>query len=94
MEAIILAAGKGTRLNEITENFQKGMIIREINKLVDGDIKYVAKDEDSYKYLAESIDMHPSQNDLIKIMKNSNFKNCKFNNLSFGVVSIHKGFKI
>ena len=56
--------------------------------------KHVAKDEDSYKYLAESIDMHPSQNDLIKIMENSNFKNCKFNNLSFGVVSIHKGFKI
>ena len=56
--------------------------------------KHVAKDEDSYKYLAESIDLHPSQNDLIKIMENSNFKNCKFNNLSFGVVSIHKGFKI
>ena len=56
--------------------------------------KHVAKDEDSYKYLAESIDMHPSQNDLIKIMENSNFKNCKFNNLSFGVVSIHKGYKI
>jgi demethylmenaquinone methyltransferase/2-methoxy-6-polyprenyl-1,4-benzoquinol methylase len=56
--------------------------------------KHVAKDEDSYKYLAESIDMHPSQNDLIKIMENSNFENCKFNNLSFGVVSIHKGFKI
>ena len=56
--------------------------------------KHVAKDEDSYKYLAESIDMHPSQNDLIKIMENSNFKSCKFNNLSFGVVSIHKGYKI
>ncbi len=51
-------------------------------------------DEDSYKYLAESIDMHPSQNDLVKLMENSNFKNCKYNNLSFGVVSIHKGYKI
>ena len=65
-----------------------------LNKVIPLLGKYVAKDEDSYKYLAESIDMHPSQNDLKKLMENSNFKNCKFNNLSFGVVSIHKGFKI
>jgi len=65
-----------------------------LNKVIPLLGKYVAKDEDSYKYLAESIDMHPSQNDLVKIMENSNFKNCKYNNLSFGVVSIHKGYKI
>ena len=65
-----------------------------LNKVIPLLGKYVAKDEDSYKYLAESIDMHPSQNDLIKLMENSNFKNCKYNNLSFGVVSIHKGYKI
>jgi demethylmenaquinone methyltransferase/2-methoxy-6-polyprenyl-1,4-benzoquinol methylase len=65
-----------------------------LNKVIPFLGKYVAKDEDSYKYLAESIDMHPSQNDLIKLMEKSNFKNCKYNNLSFGVVSIHKGYKI
>lgn len=65
-----------------------------LNKVIPLLGKYVAKDEDSYKYLAESIDMHPSQNDLVKLMENSNFKNCKYNNLSFGVVSIHKGYKI
>ena len=65
-----------------------------LNKVIPFLGKYVAKDEDSYKYLAESIDMHPSQNDLVKLMENSNFKNCKYNNLSFGVVSIHKGYKI
>lgn len=56
--------------------------------------KYVAKDEESYKYLAESIALHPSQEELIEKMENSNFKECKYNNLSFGVVSIHKGYKI
>ena len=65
-----------------------------LNKVIPFLGKYVAKDEDSYKYLAESIDMHPSQNDLVKLMENNNFKNCKYNNLSFGVVSIHKGYKI
>ena len=56
--------------------------------------KYVAKDEKSYKYLAESIQMHPSQKELISLMESSKFKKCKYNNLSFGVVSIHKGYKI
>jgi len=56
--------------------------------------KYIAKDEKSYKYLAESILMHPSQNELIKIMEDNNFKKCKYNNLSLGIVSIHKGYKI
>ena len=56
--------------------------------------KYVAKDENSYKYLVESIEMHPSQKQLIKLMEKSNFKNCQYNNLSLGVVSIHKGYKI
>lgn len=37
-------------VGDTKENYQKGMIIREINKLVDGDIKYVAKDEDPRDY--------------------------------------------
>ena len=56
--------------------------------------KHVARDEDSYKYLAESIKMHPSQIELIKLMQENNFQNCKYNNLSLGVVSIHKGYKL
>ncbi len=56
--------------------------------------KYVAKDENSYKYLVESIEMHPSQKQLIGLMEKMNFKNCQYNNLSLGIVSIHKGYKI
>ena len=63
-------------------------------KTIDYLSKYVANDENSYKYLAKSITIHPPQKDLIKKMESSNFKNCKFNNLSFGVVSIHKGYKL
>ena len=37
-------------VGDTNENYQKGMIIREINKLVDGDIKYVAKNEDPRDY--------------------------------------------
>ena len=56
--------------------------------------KFVARDENSYKYLAESIEMHPSQGELINMMESSQFKKCKYNNLSLGVVAIHKGYKI
>ncbi len=56
--------------------------------------KYIAKDERSYNYLVESIIMHPEQNKLIEYMKKNNFQNCKYNNLSFGIVSIHKGYKL
>ena len=56
--------------------------------------KFVARDENSYKYLAESIEMHPSQGELINMMESSQFEKCKYNNLSLGVVAIHKGYKI
>ena len=56
--------------------------------------KFVARDENSYKYLAESIQMHPSQDELINMMESSQFEKCKYNNLSLGVVAIHKGYKI
>ena len=56
--------------------------------------KHIAKDEGSYRYLAESITMHPSQEELIELMTKSKFKKCKYNNISLGVVSIHKGYKL
>ena len=48
-------------VGDTNENYQKGMIIREINKLVDGDIKYVAKDEDPRDY---RVDFSKIKNDL------------------------------
>ena len=55
--------------------------------------KLVAGDADSYRYLAESIRMHPSQEDLKTLMKSSGFGHVDFHNLSAGVVALHMGIK-
>ena len=55
--------------------------------------KLITKDEGSYQYLVESIRVHPSQDELKKMMENCGFKKVSFNNLSAGVVAIHSGFK-
>ncbi len=55
--------------------------------------KLVAGDADSYRYLAESIRMHPDQEDLKTLMKHSGFGHVDFHNLSAGVVALHMGIK-
>ena len=55
--------------------------------------KLFAKDEKSYKYLIESIRMHPDQNTLLKLLKSQGFEKTSFTNLSAGIVAIHKGYK-
>lgn len=55
--------------------------------------KLITKDEGSYQYLVESIRVHPSQDELKKMMENCGFIKVSFNNLSAGVVAIHSGFK-
>ncbi|MDP3561984.1 MAG: bifunctional demethylmenaquinone methyltransferase/2-methoxy-6-polyprenyl-1,4-benzoquinol methylase UbiE [Legionellaceae bacterium] len=55
--------------------------------------KFVAKDESSYKYLAESIRMHPTQ-DVLKIMiEEAGFEDCYYHNLSGGIVALHIAHK-
>ncbi|MEH6594639.1 MAG: bifunctional demethylmenaquinone methyltransferase/2-methoxy-6-polyprenyl-1,4-benzoquinol methylase UbiE [Colwellia polaris] len=53
----------------------------------------VAKDGDSYQYLAESIRMHPDQETLKSMMDNAGFEQTSFKNLTGGVVALHKGYK-
>jgi len=55
--------------------------------------KLVANDEDSYRYLAESIRMHPSQEELRQLMKTAGFGHVDVHNLSAGVVALHLGIK-
>jgi len=55
--------------------------------------KLVAGDDSSYRYLAESIRMHPGQKELKTLMKNSGFGHVDFHNLSAGVVALHVGIK-
>lgn len=56
--------------------------------------KLVANDEDSYRYLAESIRMHPDQESLKGMMELAGFERCDFHNLTLGVVAVHRGFKL
>ncbi|MFT6920749.1 MAG: demethylmenaquinone methyltransferase/2-methoxy-6-polyprenyl-1,4-benzoquinol methylase [Cognaticolwellia sp.] len=53
----------------------------------------VAKDGDSYQYLAESIRMHPDQETLQTMMDAAGFEQTSFKNLTGGVVALHKGYK-
>jgi demethylmenaquinone methyltransferase/2-methoxy-6-polyprenyl-1,4-benzoquinol methylase len=56
--------------------------------------KLITKDADSYRYLAESIRMHPDQNTLLYMMQQAGFERCDYHNLSGGVVAVHRGYKL
>jgi demethylmenaquinone methyltransferase/2-methoxy-6-polyprenyl-1,4-benzoquinol methylase len=53
----------------------------------------VASDAASYRYLAESIRMHPDQETLLRMMESSGFERCQYFNLSGGIVAVHRGYK-
>tara|TARA_B100000575_G_C23050258_1_gene604580 strand:+ start:479 stop:1222 length:744 start_codon:yes stop_codon:yes gene_type:complete len=55
--------------------------------------EFMARDRSSYKYLAESIKMHPSQQEFKKLMGKAGFEIVDYFNLSFGIVAVHRGFK-
>jgi demethylmenaquinone methyltransferase / 2-methoxy-6-polyprenyl-1,4-benzoquinol methylase len=55
--------------------------------------KLVAKDEDSYRYLAESIRMHPDQETLLQMMRDAGLEDCRYHNLSGGIVAVHRGYR-
>lgn len=56
--------------------------------------RLIAKDENSYRYLAESIRMHPDQATLKQMMQDAGFERCTYHNMSGGIVALHKGFKL
>jgi demethylmenaquinone methyltransferase/2-methoxy-6-polyprenyl-1,4-benzoquinol methylase len=55
--------------------------------------KLVANDADSYRYLAESIRMHPDQETLKAMMETAGFTQCEYFNLTGGIVALHRGYK-
>jgi len=72
-------------LNTIYRNYSK--LIPEIGKIIVGD-------KEPYEYLIKSIEKFVNQNQLIELMKKNKFTNCRFRNLSGGIVAIHSGWKI
>ncbi len=55
--------------------------------------KVIANDEDSYRYLAESIRMHPDQETLKGMMDKAGFEQTSYHNMTGGVVALHTGYK-
>jgi demethylmenaquinone methyltransferase / 2-methoxy-6-polyprenyl-1,4-benzoquinol methylase len=56
--------------------------------------RLVAHDADSYRYLAESIRMHPDQETLKQMMEQAGYARCQFYNLTGGIVAVHRGYKL
>ena len=55
--------------------------------------KLIAGDAASYRYLAESIRMHPDQETLAGMMSAAGLENVDFHNMSGGMVAVHRGWK-
>ncbi len=55
--------------------------------------KVVAKDADSYRYLAESIRRFPKQQELVEMMRAAGLDNCRYHNLTGGIVAVHRGWR-
>jgi len=55
--------------------------------------RLIARDESSYRYLAESIRMHPGQEELKNMMQEAGLEDCEYFNLSGGIVALHRGYR-
>jgi demethylmenaquinone methyltransferase/2-methoxy-6-polyprenyl-1,4-benzoquinol methylase len=55
--------------------------------------RLVANDADSYRYLAESIRVHPDQQNLLAMMHEAGLEGCRYHNLSGGIVAVHRGYR-
>ena len=53
-----------------------------------------AQDAESYRYLAESIRMHPDQDTLLGMMEEAGFEQAQYYNLTGGIAVVHRGFKL
>jgi demethylmenaquinone methyltransferase/2-methoxy-6-polyprenyl-1,4-benzoquinol methylase len=56
--------------------------------------RLITSDADSYRYLAESIRMHPDQETLRGMMAAAGFERCEYFNLTGGIVAIHRGYRL
>ena len=55
--------------------------------------QWIAGDSESYEYLAESIRMHPNQDEFLKMMDDADFINTEYQNMTGGIVALHYGDK-
>ena len=76
------------------QNSNLDFLYKNYSKLIPHIGKAVVGDKNPYEYLTKSIEEFVNQEELINLMKQNNFKNCSYRNLSGGIVAIHSGWKI
>ena len=98
LESILSSLKPGGKLIILEFSKPTNEIFRELYDIFSFEVipkigELVAQSEDSYRYLAESIRMHPTQKELKMLMESVGFSNCNFDNLTNGIVAIHSGKK-
>ena len=76
------------------QNSNLDFLYKNYSKLIPQIGKAIVGDKQPYEYLTKSIEEFVNQEELIDLMKQNNFKNCSYRNLSGGIVAIHSGWKI
>ena len=76
------------------ENSNLDELYKIYTKLIPKIGEMIVGDEKPYNYLIKSIDKFINQEQLLEILKNNKFENCKYRNLNGGIVAIHSGWKI
>ena len=76
------------------QNSNLELLYRYYSKMIPIIGKAIVGENEPYEYLTKSISEFLNQNELVELMKKSNFENCTFRNLSGGIVAIHSGWKI
>ena len=98
LESILSSLKPGGKLMILEFSRPNNEFFRELYDIFSFEVipkigEFVAQSEDSYRYLAESIRMHPTQEELKDLMESAGFSNCNFDDLTNGVVAIHSGKK-
>ena len=98
LSSIIDCLKPGGKLVILEFSKPKNEILREIYDLYSFEVipklgNLVAQSEESYRYLAESIKMHPNQLELKELFEEAGYVDCNYKNLTNGIVAIHTGKK-
>jgi len=76
------------------QNSNLESIYKYYSKIIPHIGKAIVGKKEPYEYLTKSIDEFINQNELIELMKQNNFQNCSYRNMSGGIVAIHSGWKV
>jgi demethylmenaquinone methyltransferase/2-methoxy-6-polyprenyl-1,4-benzoquinol methylase len=98
LKSILGSLKKGGKLIVLEFSKPTNETFREIYDIFSFEVipkigEVIANTEESYRYLAESIRMHPTQDELKELMEKSGFIECNYDNLTNGIVAIHSGIK-